>query len=158
MVISAVSASTRAVRTRERISAACGRAPGSCWRRQPSPTRAHPAGSRSISPLRWPSRQTPFMWPHTMRRMGSMRAISGILPRPGLIMAPLHALQDGVSGGNGVYLYGAGGFPTNTWQCKQLLGGRGLYHEHRSRYDPADSDRVYHTVDRLDPDRWDYQL
>jgi len=28
----------------------------------------------------------------------------------------LHAFQDGVSGGNGVYLYGAGGFPTNTWQ------------------------------------------
>ncbi|HUS26315.1 MAG TPA: DUF4082 domain-containing protein [Nevskiaceae bacterium] len=30
--------------------------------------------------------------------------------------APLHALQDGADGGNGLYLYGAGGFPTNTHQ------------------------------------------
>jgi hypothetical protein len=29
---------------------------------------------------------------------------------------PLHALQDGVSGGNGVFLQGAGGFPTNSFQ------------------------------------------
>jgi len=28
---------------------------------------------------------------------------------------PLHALQDGANGGNGVYLYGAGGFPVNTF-------------------------------------------
>ena len=33
----------------------------------------------------------------------------------GVDTPPLHALQDGVSGGNGVYLYGAGGFPTNTF-------------------------------------------
>ena len=32
----------------------------------------------------------------------------------GVDTPPLHALQNGVSGGNGVYLYGAGGFPTNT--------------------------------------------
>ncbi|MGH8615798.1 MAG: DUF4082 domain-containing protein, partial [Gammaproteobacteria bacterium] len=30
---------------------------------------------------------------------------------------PLHALQDGANGGNGVYLYGAGGFPTNTFNA-----------------------------------------
>jgi N,N-dimethylformamidase beta subunit-like, C-terminal/Domain of unknown function (DUF4082)/Mo-co oxidoreductase dimerisation domain len=29
---------------------------------------------------------------------------------------PLHALRDGVSGANGVYLYGAGGFPSNTFR------------------------------------------
>lgn len=29
--------------------------------------------------------------------------------------APLHALRDGASGGNGVYRYGQGGFPTSTW-------------------------------------------
>ena len=28
---------------------------------------------------------------------------------------PLYAPRDGESGGNGVYLYGSGGFPTNTW-------------------------------------------
>jgi len=33
----------------------------------------------------------------------------------GVDRAPLHALQNGVSGGNGVYLYGAGGFPTDTF-------------------------------------------
>ena len=30
---------------------------------------------------------------------------------------PLHALADGAAGGNGVYSYGAGGFPTQTWQA-----------------------------------------
>ena len=29
--------------------------------------------------------------------------------------APLTALRSGVNGGNGVYLYGSGGFPTETW-------------------------------------------
>jgi len=28
---------------------------------------------------------------------------------------PLHALMDGTEGGNGVYLYGAGDFPTQSW-------------------------------------------
>ena len=31
--------------------------------------------------------------------------------------APLHALADGVDGGDGVYAYGAGGFPSNTYQA-----------------------------------------
>jgi hypothetical protein len=30
---------------------------------------------------------------------------------------PLHALASGVSGGNGMYLYGAGGFPTSTYNA-----------------------------------------
>jgi hypothetical protein len=29
--------------------------------------------------------------------------------------APLHALASSTSGGNGVYLYGSGGFPTNSY-------------------------------------------
>ena len=33
----------------------------------------------------------------------------------GVDTPPLHALRDGASGGNGVYLYGTGGFPTNTF-------------------------------------------
>ena len=34
----------------------------------------------------------------------------------GVDNGPFHALQDGESGGNGVYLYGGGGFPTNTFR------------------------------------------
>ena len=30
---------------------------------------------------------------------------------------PIHLLQDGASGGNGVYVYGSGGFPTQTYQA-----------------------------------------
>lgn len=33
----------------------------------------------------------------------------------GVARPPLRALADGEDGGNGVYLYGAGGFPTSTW-------------------------------------------
>jgi hypothetical protein len=32
-----------------------------------------------------------------------------------VVNGPLTALADGAAGGNGVYLYGGGGFPTNTW-------------------------------------------
>ncbi len=35
----------------------------------------------------------------------------------GVDSAPLHALADDAGGGNGVYLYGAGGFPTETYQA-----------------------------------------
>jgi hypothetical protein len=41
----------------------------------------------------------------------------GFFATRGVDNAPLHALQDGVDGANGVYRYGlGGGFPTNTWQ------------------------------------------
>ena len=40
---------------------------------------------------------------------------------------PLHALTNGVSGGNGVYAYGASSvFPDQHLSCGQLLGGRGV--------------------------------
>jgi hypothetical protein len=35
----------------------------------------------------------------------------------GVANPPLQALQDGVNGGNGVYVYGAGGFPTQTYNA-----------------------------------------
>ena len=35
----------------------------------------------------------------------------------GVTNGPLTALGNGTDGGNGVYLYGAGGFPTQTWQA-----------------------------------------
>jgi hypothetical protein len=47
---------------------------------------------------------------------GRYAADAGYFATAGVDNGPLHALQDGVSGGNGVYLYGAGGFPTDTWQ------------------------------------------
>jgi hypothetical protein len=34
-----------------------------------------------------------------------------------IVNGPLTALADGAAGGNGVYLYGAGGFPTQTYQA-----------------------------------------
>ena len=36
----------------------------------------------------------------------------------GLDNGPLHGLRDGVDGANGVYRYGAGGFPTETWESE----------------------------------------
>ena len=42
---------------------------------------------------------------------------------------PLHALANGVSGGNGVFAYGATStFPTEHVRARQLLGGRGVQH------------------------------
>ena len=35
----------------------------------------------------------------------------------GVVNGPLSALADGTAGGNGVYLYGTGGFPNQTWQA-----------------------------------------
>ncbi len=39
----------------------------------------------------------------------------GYFTATGIDNPPLHALQDGARGPNGVYLYGPGGFPTNTY-------------------------------------------
>ena len=75
---------------------------------------------------RWRSRPTRCMWLRTMPRTGAMQSMKGTLP-PGVDTPPLHALQDGVSGGNGVYLYGAGGFPDQHLRLQQLLGGRGVH-------------------------------
>ena len=41
---------------------------------------------------------------------------TGYFAAAGVDHSPLHALRDGVSGGNGVYVYGARAFPTNTYQ------------------------------------------
>ena len=51
--------------------------------------------------------------------------------------APLHALADGVSGGDGVYVYGSGEtFPTGSYQSDQLLGRRRLHHRTQSSHPP----------------------
>ena len=49
----------------------------------------------------------------------------------GVDSPPLHALRDGVDGGNGVYGYGAERtFPTGTFQSRELLGRRRLRDRH----------------------------
>ena len=48
---------------------------------------------------------------------GRYSADVGYFTSAGVDAAPLHALKTGVSGGNSVYLYGKGGFPTKTWSA-----------------------------------------
>ena len=47
---------------------------------------------------------------------GSYAADNVYFRKDGVVNAPLQALADGVDGGNGVYLYGAGGFPANSYR------------------------------------------
>ena len=56
------------------------------------------------------------MWPLNHAPNGRYAADAGYFAAAGVDNGPLHALQNGVNGGNGVYLYGSGGFPTETWQ------------------------------------------
>ena len=57
--------------------------------------------------------------------------------------SPLFALQDGLDGPNGVYLYGPTAFPTELIQLEQLLGRRGVRDvryratRHRRRFPPS---------------------
>ncbi len=47
--------------------------------------------------------------------VGQYSVDAGYFAGSGFDNPPLRALQDGENGGNGVYLYGAGGFPTDTF-------------------------------------------
>ncbi len=47
---------------------------------------------------------------------GFYSADNGFFAGTGVTNGPLRALQDGENGGNGVYLYGSGGFPNQTYQ------------------------------------------
>jgi hypothetical protein len=59
--------------------------------------------------------------------VGRYAGDGGYFATAGVDNAPLHALKDGVSGGNGVYAYGsASTFPKQHVQQRQLLGGRRL--------------------------------
>ena len=51
----------------------------------------------------------------------------------GVTRGPLTALRDGVDGGNGVYLYGTGGFPTNSFQLGQLRRGCDVHDRERAQ-------------------------
>ena len=48
--------------------------------------------------------------------VGNYAGDNNFFATSGINNAPLHALVDGNSGSNGVYLYSTGGFPTNTYQ------------------------------------------
>lgn len=49
--------------------------------------------------------------------VGRYAADGGYFATTGVDRGPLHALRDGVDGGNGVYRYGSGGgFPSDTWE------------------------------------------
>ena len=55
--------------------------------------------------------------------VGHYAADGGYFATAGVDNVPLHALQDGVSGGNGVYAYGsAAAFPSNTFNCAPTTG------------------------------------
>ncbi len=55
------------------------------------------------------------MWCRTTRPW-ELRLHNPVLRRSD-VNGPLTALADGAGGGNGVYLYGAGGFPTQTYNA-----------------------------------------
>ena len=62
------------------------------------------------------SRRAPSTSRPTSRPSGHYAADAGYFAAAGVDNPPLHALKDGVSGGNGVYAYGASStFPNNTF-------------------------------------------
>ena len=65
---------------------------------------------------RWRSPRIPPMWCRIMRRWGGMRLTEPYFTAA-FVNAPLRALADGEAGGNGVYKYGASGFPTQTFNA-----------------------------------------
>ena len=100
-----------------RTSATCGRAPAPSWRRSPLRMRLARAGSRCSSRRRWRSRPTRCTWPLTTPP-GHYSADVNYFATTGVDNPPLHALADGVSGGNGVFAYGASSaFPNQTWNA-----------------------------------------
>ena len=71
---------------------------------------------------------------------------------------PLYFLQDGENGGNGVYLYGAGGFPTNTWNASNYWVDVVFTTSIGPDTTPPTVTEFTIPSSRLDTDRWDYQL
>ena len=117
MVLSAGSISTRAPRTRELTLDICGRTVGLCSQPEPSPANPHRAGRKWFSPLRLQLRQIPAYVASYFAPKGHYSADEGYFASAGVDNAPLHALADGVDGGDGIYVYGTGNtFPSNTFQ------------------------------------------
>ncbi len=83
---------------------------------------------------RWRSPPAPSTSPRTSPPSGHYAADGGYFAAAGVDNGPLHALKDGVSGGNGVYAYGsASRLPDQHLQQRQLLGRRRLRDRGRRR-------------------------
>ena len=109
---SPASASTRAPRTPAPTSATCGRPPARSSPRPPSPPRPPRAGSRSTSPPPVAITANTTYVASYYSSSGYFAIDSGYFATTGVDNPPLHALQvGGANGPNGVYQYGASGFP-----------------------------------------------
>ena len=97
------------------------RRPGRTSAPSRSPASRPPAGRRRPSPRRSRSRPTRPTSRRTTRPSGNY-AIGTSFARAGVDNPPLHALQGGVDGPNGVYRYGGGGvYPTDTFGSSNYL-------------------------------------
>ena len=114
---SPASGSTRGPGTRAPTPARCGPAPAPSSRRCPSPARPRPAGRQATfggaasrsPPTRPTSPPTTHPWVGTRATAATSRSAA-------TTRGPLTALRNGTDGGNGVYRYGASGFPNSTYQ------------------------------------------
>ena len=101
----------------------CGRAPARCSRRPRSRNEIR-VGVAAGQPLAHRS-QSPRTRPTSRRNsapIGHYAVNSAYFANAGVDNAPLHALANGIDGGNGVYAYGAvGTFPNQTFQLGVLL-------------------------------------
>ena len=101
--------------------ATSGRAPASCSRRRPSRARRHRAGSRSSCPNPVADRKDTTYVTSYYSAAGDYAFEPGVLRRRPGPRPAARAQRDGLDGGNGVYHYGASGFPdqsfnaTNYW-------------------------------------------
>ena len=124
----------------------CGPPPGPCWPRRRSPTRPPRAGSRSTS------RRPVAITANTVYVASyfapdrPLRRRQRLLRQLGRRQRALHALPDGVSGGNGVYAYGsASSVPRPTPSARPTTGSTSC-----SRAGPATAPAA---PDRRDRDR-----
>ncbi len=104
---SPASASTRRAPTPAPMSATCGRARARCWRRPPSPARPRPGWQQVnfATPVAITANTVYVASYHATAATTARTAATS--RRMGVDSPPLHALANGVSGGNGVYAYGA---------------------------------------------------
>ena len=85
------------------------------------------AGSRRSSPRRCRSASNTIYVASYHANNGHYSADINYFEGKGVDNPPLHALANGVSGGNGVYAYGSGQrLSQSDVECRQLLGGCGV--------------------------------
>ena len=112
---SPASASTRAPATPARTSGTCGPAPAPCWPRRPSPARPPPAGSRRPSRAGRGHRQHHLRRLVLRRRRPLLRPTTATSPPRRRRGAAARAAPTAPTAATASTVYGAGGFPTNTF-------------------------------------------